>query len=92
MTGDILTLEEDALYAFKEYSSYPAFGQLPLARPHEPVIPVAVIRGSTEISTCGAIELSARGSTGSGGRDMVYSWTVCGGPGDLSQVDDSRCS
>ena len=61
-----------------------------MSPPQNPVRPVPVIRGSTEISSCGTVHLSARGSRGGGGREMDYQWSVCGGPGDLDLIQNRK--
>ncbi len=54
-----------------------------MSAPLDPVIPVPIIDGHTELSSCsGDFTFSARSSTGGGGRDMVYRWYICDDPPD----------
>ncbi|XP_071499141.1 uncharacterized protein [Diadema antillarum] len=74
--GDTLTLKDDAVYAFKQKYSYAASGSVSIAAPDSALVPEAILTGSASIPSCGDVELSGRRSTGSGARDMIYTWSV----------------
>ncbi|XP_072037597.1 uncharacterized protein [Amphiura filiformis] len=87
--GDSMALRENTITTFGEEFSRKASGSLTVSAPDNYILPVAHIQGNRMISSCGMLRLSARGSTGGGGRNMAYQWSVCSGPGDYQSISFS---
>ena len=71
-----LTLATDSIYAFRQTYARAAVSSFDVEGPDVALEPTAVISGAAFLPSCGNIELDGRRSSGGGGRNMDFSWSV----------------
>ena len=64
----------------KAQNSEYAVGSIVSSIPAKPPAPVLNVQGATEVGICEDLVLDASGSTGNGGRPLIYTWGVKLGP------------